>query len=539
MPIIKVAIDGSNLLALNIEEYVKAVLPAEMPSHWHKEALRAQAHVIRTYGLAKVVERGFVYADTRDQVFNPAKRMARTDAIVEATRGIVGLYQRKLVPTWYHASCGGKTLDDWGKWLRVAKCPCGRVKHGHSRGLCQYGAQAMAEKGWTCRAILDFYYKDIAWLGNYGRRKSMTKTSAHIQKIEPWMQQALIDLDSNWVKFVDPPAGPDPMPRIPNKIVRIHTDKIDDQFVPRGEEGGRDFMRFMLFAWRERPWATCYSLANEPDCNSNEGLANLCAYSIGAMREASASGIKLVILDLPEGNPGDNQTGDTGVSAWKLQQLAPAVKVAVALGHYVGLHAYWRPGVEGPLGRWHALGRIEWDVEMWRQLGVDVSKLKLLVTEWGVDGGIAPEKSGHAPKTGWLTLCDPATYFQEVAEGERRAQQFPWLKSLLLFDWGPESEWISFGHDEGAARSIIRAIGPLPAPPSDGPIDEEIRDLAWNSIGVPHTPTHAFPLYAKKNNLGAPLRDTFDHKGIRIQPFMGGIVKCPIDQWDQVSHISW
>lgn len=314
----------------------------------------------------------------------------------------------------------------------------------------------------------------------YLRRESVTKTSAHIQRIEPWMQQALIDLGSNWVKFVNPPAGPDPMPRISNKIVRIWTDDIDAQFIARGEAGGRDFVRHMLPQWRERSWGApeyiaeydgkkvVYSLANEPESNSNTGLANLCAYSLGAMREADANGIKVVILELPEGNPGDNQTGDVGVSAWKLQQLAPAVREAVALGHYVGLHAYWRPGVEGPLGRWHALGRIEWDVEIWQQLGIDISNLKLLVTEWGVDGGIAPEQPGHAPKTGWLTLCDPTTYFQEVAEGERRARQLPWLKSLLLFDWGPESEWVSFGHDEGAVRSIIRATGPLLEPPLVG-----------------------------------------------------------------------
>ena len=376
----------------------------------------------------------------------------------------------------------------------------------------------------------------------YLREVMMTKTSAHIQRIEPWMQQALVDLGSNWVKFVNPPAGPDPMPRIPNKIVRIHTDKIDDQFVPRREQGGRDFVRHMLPQWRERPWATCYSLANEPECNSNEGLADLCTYSLGAMREADANGIKVVILDLPEGNPGDNQTGDVGVSAWKLQQLTPAVKEAVATGHYVGLHAYWRPGVDGPLGRWHALGRIEWDVEIWRQLGVDISKLNLLVTEWGVDGGIAPEKPGHTPKTGWLTLCDPTTYFQEIAEGERRAQELPWLKSLLLFDWGPESEWVSFGHDEGAVRNIVRAIdplGPVEPPPTDGATDDEIRNLSWNYVGVAYNPTHAFPMYARERGLGAPLGGTFDHKGIRIQPFMGGIVKCVVGDWGNTTHIKW
>ena len=85
----------------------------------------------------------------------------------------------------------------------------------------------------------------------------------------------------------------------------------------------------------------------------------------------------------------------------------------------------------------------------------------------------------------------------------------------------------------------------LPILPTNGPIDEEIRNLAWNSIGVPYTPTHAFPQYAREHNLGAPLRNTDDYKGIRWQPFMGGIVKCvlapvPDDtDWTKTTHIKW
>jgi len=546
MPIVKIAIDGQPLLELDAEKYVAECLNAEMPASWHPEGRKVQAVCIRSYGLAKTAERGYVFTTTKDQVWDPAKWTPSADEIVAATAGIVGLYNGKVAATFYHSACGGKTTDRPfadGKqvpYLKLVECPCGREGAGHGGGMCQYGAKALAEQGKTWREILDFYYKDVEWVGNYGE-VTMTKTSAHVQRPLSWMQQALVDLGAEWVKIVNPPEA-DPFPRTPKKLVRIWTDDIDSDFIASGEAGGRDFARRMLPEWKKRPWATCYSLANEPDCNSNAGLANLCAYSIGAMKEASANGIRVVILDLPEGNPHDNGTGDPGVSAWKLQQLAPAVKEAVTLGHYVGLHAYWRPGVGGPLGRWHALGRIEWDVEIWRQLGIDVSKLNLLVTEWGVDGGIAPEKSGHTPKTGWLTLCDSITYFREVAEGEQRARQLPWLKGLFLFDWGPESEWVSFDHDEGAVRNIVRAINPLgPAePPStDGPTDDEIRNLAWNAVGVAYNPMHAFPTYAREHDLGAPLGGTFDHKGIRIQPFMGAIVKCVVGDWNNTTHIKW
>ena len=550
MPIVKIAIGGQPLLELDIEKYVVECLNAEMPASWHPEARKAQADCIRSYGLARMAERGWLYADQRDQVWNPAKWTPSADEIVAATAGIVGAYNGNVIPTFYSSACGRMTTDrPFGTqvpYLRAAECPCGREKAGHGGGMCQYGAKALAEQGKTWREILDFYYKHLEWVGNYGE-VGMTKTSAHVQRSLSWMQQGLVDMGTEWVKIVNP-AETDPFPRTAKKVVRIWTDDIDAGFIAGGEAGGRNFVRRMLPEWKQRPWAMCYSLANEPDCNSNSGLWNLCAYSIGAMREASANGIKVNILDLPEGNPHDNGTGDPGVSAWKLQQLAPAVKEAVATGHYVGKHAYWRPGVEGPLGRWHALGRIEWDVEVWRQLGVDVSKLKLLVTEWGVDGGIAPKMPGYAPKTGWRKLyADPTVYYKEVAEGERRAQELPWLHGLFLFDWGPESEWVTFGHDEGDVRSIIKAIGPtvpLPPPPQ-GPTDDEIRNLAWNYVGVAYNPTHAYPQYAREQGLGAPLGGTFDHKGIRIQPFMGGIVKCVLapvpdnTDWRNTTHIKW
>lgn len=81
---------------------------------------------------------------------------------------------------------------------------------------------------------------------------------------------------------------------------------------------------------------------------------------------------------------------------------------------------------------------------------------------------------------------------------------------------------------------------PTPTPPEI--TKEEIRNLAWNAVGVPYNPTHAFPRYAREHNLGAPLRDTLDYKGVRIQPFMNGVVFCPIEpveQWDLTSHIPW
>ena len=131
----------------------------------------------------------------------------------------------------------------------------------------------------------------------------------------------------------------------------------------------------------------------------------------------------------------------------------------------------------------------------------------------------------------------------QLAWYDRESCQDDYVKAFFRFTSGAEDEWLDFDDNENLTRKQVAHINsssPLPVePPIDGPTDDEIRNLAYNYLGVPYTPSHTFPQYAREHNLGAPLRDTFDHKGIRIQPFMGGSVKCPIDQWEKVSYISW
>ncbi|MEK7294709.1 MAG: SpoIID/LytB domain-containing protein, partial [Nitrospirota bacterium] len=51
---LKILVRGNGLLLVNdvdLEEYIKGVVPAEMSPGWHPEALKAQAVVARTYAL--------------------------------------------------------------------------------------------------------------------------------------------------------------------------------------------------------------------------------------------------------------------------------------------------------------------------------------------------------------------------------------------------------------------------------------------------------------------------------------------------------
>jgi len=349
----------------------------------------------------------------------------------------------------------------------------------------------------------------------------------------------MADWGPAWVKIMDPPEnGIDPFPEVPYKDIRFHTDKWDNDYVARGEQGGREYIQRLLPNINRCPWATAVEVTNERECNSEPGMTSLCNFSIGAMRELSAHGKRGIILNWPEASPHNQDQPGTEHTVWKMTKFLPAVREAVAQGHIIGRHCYWRPEVEGPLGPYHALGRLEWDVQWWANQDIDVDRLQVLVTEWGIDGGI----DHKPPVQGWRDMVNqglltPAQYVAQITEGERRAQQLSWLLGLFLFNAGSQEKWLGYDHDEGIVRNIIVQMHAVQPPPVLSP--EEIRNLAWNAVGVPYNPTHAFPQYAREHGLGAPLGNTFDQGNVRIQAFMGGVVFCPINQWDQTKHISW
>jgi stage II sporulation protein D len=99
-----------NVLALN--DYVQGVVPGEMPSSWHPEALKAQAVTARSYALA-TINRGAdfdLYPDTRSQVYRGvAGEASSTNAAVHATSGQVVTYGGRIAITYYFSSSGGKT----------------------------------------------------------------------------------------------------------------------------------------------------------------------------------------------------------------------------------------------------------------------------------------------------------------------------------------------------------------------------------------------------------------------------------------------
>ncbi len=126
--------EQDRIIALELEEYIKGTVAAEMPASFEIEALKAQAVCARTYAMKKIINHT-VYpqgADLSDdtstcQAFISYKDFAptnpdRADLIkriteaVESTRGEVLIYNSQLIDALYCSTCGGRTESSEAVW---------------------------------------------------------------------------------------------------------------------------------------------------------------------------------------------------------------------------------------------------------------------------------------------------------------------------------------------------------------------------------------------------------------------------------------
>lgn len=158
---------------VELEDYLKGVVPSEMPSSWAIEALKAQAIAARSYALANLGKRaslGFDLKDTpEDQAYGGATaETSRTNNAVDETSGLVLTYNYKVVSAFYSASAGGHTVTSkqaWGNdlpYLRAVPSFDDNVKkNGHGIGMSQHGANNLAKQGYNAYQILQYFYKNV------------------------------------------------------------------------------------------------------------------------------------------------------------------------------------------------------------------------------------------------------------------------------------------------------------------------------------------------------------------------------------------
>ena len=139
---------------IELEEYLRGVVPAEMPASWPLEALKAQAIAARTYALRAIAapRHASIGADLCDTAQCQVYRgtfSARSDVAIRETAG-----ETWDDPCQYVSRCGRPD------------CPYCKGAGGHNGQtwtgrLCQWGARYMADQGASYREILALYYGGV------------------------------------------------------------------------------------------------------------------------------------------------------------------------------------------------------------------------------------------------------------------------------------------------------------------------------------------------------------------------------------------
>ena len=176
-PTIRVLLSDGTVEEMLVEEYLRAVVPAEMYASWPLEALKVQAVAARSFAMyAKEHPRhpnADICADTHCQAYNPDRIHPNSDEAVRLTAGEVVLYQEQLANTLYSANCGGHTLnneDAFGSetftpspvpYLRGVPCINPGPVNGHRVGMCQWGTHDFAQRGDDYVTILKHYYTGV------------------------------------------------------------------------------------------------------------------------------------------------------------------------------------------------------------------------------------------------------------------------------------------------------------------------------------------------------------------------------------------
>ncbi len=119
--------DGGLVLVneLYLEDYLKHVVPSEMPVSYEKEALKAQAVCARTYAYRQIQGNSYkeygahVDDSTRFQVYNNLQTSQASDAAVTETYGKILMYQNSPAEAFYFSTSCGHTTDGtiWGASL--------------------------------------------------------------------------------------------------------------------------------------------------------------------------------------------------------------------------------------------------------------------------------------------------------------------------------------------------------------------------------------------------------------------------------------
>jgi len=112
---------------VDLEDYLKSVVPGEVAAKWPKEALKAQAVAARSYAAYHMKKNKLRSSDIQSPLAQNyrgiKKEHSKTSKAVDATRGQVLTFRGYLFPTFFHSTCGGLTELPQNVWTLDFKIP--------------------------------------------------------------------------------------------------------------------------------------------------------------------------------------------------------------------------------------------------------------------------------------------------------------------------------------------------------------------------------------------------------------------------------
>jgi stage II sporulation protein D len=122
--IMRVIKKGDKLLFVNIidlETYLNGVIQNEISGDWPMEAIKAQVIAARSYALYVLEENKNKDYDLESNVLHQVYHGKigerwRIRRAIRLTKGLVLVYKNKILPAFYHATCGGHTDNAKHLW---------------------------------------------------------------------------------------------------------------------------------------------------------------------------------------------------------------------------------------------------------------------------------------------------------------------------------------------------------------------------------------------------------------------------------------
>ncbi len=153
---------------VKIEDYLKGVIPFEMGNLPENqiEALKAQAVAARSFVMAhrKPNEPFDISTTIWDQVYGGVSKTDKViDKAVESTRGIVGIYNGKIIDAKYSSTCGGITENNENIWIgkRIPYLRSVRDSGWDRKDFCRFSPHYRWERVYDKREFFEVIRKQI------------------------------------------------------------------------------------------------------------------------------------------------------------------------------------------------------------------------------------------------------------------------------------------------------------------------------------------------------------------------------------------